>query len=39
MARKPVLGMLLGDGSGVGPEIIAKLAACDTVNRVRPIFG
>lgn len=27
MERKPVLGMLLGDGSGVGPEIIAKLAA------------
>lgn len=29
MERKPVLGILLGDGAGVGPEIIAKL----TVNR------
>lgn len=25
MARKPVLGILLGDGAGVGPEIMAKL--------------
>ena len=25
MARKPVIGILLGDGAGVGPEIIAKL--------------
>lgn len=29
MERKPVLGILLGDGAGVGPEIVAKL----TVNR------
>ena len=27
MDRKPVLGILLGDGGGVGPEIIAKLMA------------
>ena len=27
MTNKPVLGILLGDGGGVGPEIIAKLAA------------
>lgn len=27
MSYKPVLGILLGDGGGVGPEIIAKLAA------------
>jgi len=25
MARKPILGILLGDGAGVGPEIMAKL--------------
>lgn len=27
MSYKPVLGMLLGDAAGVGPEIIAKLGA------------
>lgn len=27
MNRKPVLGILLGDAAGVGPEIIAKVAA------------
>ena len=27
MNTKPILGMLLGDGAGVGAEIIAKLAA------------
>lgn len=27
MKQKPILGMLLGDAAGVGPEIIAKLAA------------
>ena len=27
MEQKPILGMLLGDAAGVGPEIIAKLAA------------
>lgn len=27
MSRKPVLGILLGDAAGVGPEMIAKLAA------------
>lgn len=27
MNQKPILGMLLGDAAGVGPEIIAKLAA------------
>ncbi len=26
MNDKPVLGLLTGDGAGVGPEIIAKLA-------------
>ncbi len=25
MARKPILGILLGDGAGVGPDIMAKL--------------
>ncbi|HBO36557.1 MAG TPA: 4-hydroxythreonine-4-phosphate dehydrogenase, partial [Sphaerochaeta sp.] len=24
--NKPILGILIGDGAGVGPEIIAKLA-------------
>ena len=27
MDKKPVLGILLGDSAGVGPEIVAKLAA------------
>ncbi|MEA4859853.1 D-threonate 4-phosphate dehydrogenase [bioreactor metagenome] len=26
MNKKPVLGIMLGDGAGVGPEIVAKLA-------------
>lgn len=29
MKKKPVLGILLGDGSGVGSEIVAKLAVAD----------
>lgn len=29
MNKKPVLGILLGDGAGVGPEIVAKLAVAD----------
>lgn len=29
MNKKPIIGLLLGDASGVGPEIIAKLAAKD----------
>ena len=29
MNEKPVLGILLGDGAGVGPEIVAKLAVSD----------
>ncbi len=27
MDKKPILGILLGDGAGVGPEIVAKCAA------------
>ena len=27
MANKPIIGIVLGDAAGVGPEIIAKLAA------------
>lgn len=27
--KKPIIGLILGDSSGVGPEIIAKLAAKD----------
>jgi len=29
MSTKPILGVMIGDGAGVGPEIIAKLAARD----------
>ena len=29
MSTKPVLGIMIGDGAGVGPEIIAKLAQRD----------
>ncbi len=29
MSNKPIIGLILGDASGVGPEIIAKLAARD----------
>ena len=25
--KKPVLGILMGDSAGVGPELVAKLAA------------
>lgn len=29
MATKPVIGVLLGDAAGVGPELVAKCAAAD----------
>ena len=29
MAEKPVIGVLLGDAAGVGPELVAKCAAAD----------
>lgn len=29
MSNKPIIGLILGDAAGVGPEIIAKLAAGD----------
>ena len=39
MSKKPILGIILGDGAGVGPEIIAKLAAQDFfTNYCRPII-
>ena len=39
MERKPVLGILLGDGSGVGPEIISKLAVNGFFDAYcRPVF-
>ncbi len=39
MTRKPVIGILLGDGSGVGPEIIAKLSASRFFDDyARPVF-
>ena len=34
MTRKPVLGIMLGDPAGVGPEIIAKLIVNDFLNEV-----
>ena len=39
MERKPILGILLGDGAGVGPEIIAKLAAANFFEEYcHPVF-
>ena len=39
MSRKPILGILLGDASGVGPEITAKLAASHFLEEYcRPIL-
>jgi len=39
MSNKPVIGLLLGDGAGVGPEIIAKLAASNFYTEFcRPII-
>lgn len=39
MERKPILGILLGDGAGVGPEIIAKLAVANFFEEYcHPIF-
>ncbi len=34
MTKKPVLGIMLGDPSGVGPEIIAKLIVNNFLNEV-----
>jgi 4-hydroxythreonine-4-phosphate dehydrogenase len=35
---KPVLGLLLGDAAGIGPEIVAKLCTKDTLFRTcRPV--
>lgn len=37
--QKPVLGILLGDASGVGPELIAKTAASGFLNeQCRPVI-
>lgn len=37
--RKPVLGILMGDSAGVGPELVAKLAAGDFYSSCcRPII-
>ncbi len=39
MSRKPVLGILLGDAAGVGPEMIARLAANGFLNQhCRPLI-
>lgn len=32
MSNKPIIGLILGDAAGVGPEIIAKLAASNFYN-------
>ncbi len=38
MKKKPIIGMILGDAAGVGPEIIAKLATRDFFSEYcRPI--
>lgn len=37
--KKPVLGVLLGDATGIGPELVAKLAAADFYSAYcRPII-
>ena len=37
--QKPVLGILLGDATGIGPELVAKLAASDFyADYCRPII-
>lgn len=37
--KKPVLGILMGDSTGVGPEIVTKLAAADFYKEIcRPVF-
>lgn len=39
MNTKPILGMLLGDAAGVGPEVIAKLAGEDFFDQYcRPVI-
>lgn len=39
MAKKPVIGMLLGDAAGVGPELVARLAAAKYFDKLcRPVL-
>ena len=39
MSNKPVLGILLGDAAGVGPEIVAKVAAANFFDEYcRPVI-
>ena len=39
MFQKPIVGILLGDSAGVGPEIVAKLAANGFLSQVcRPVI-
>jgi 4-hydroxy-L-threonine phosphate dehydrogenase PdxA len=36
---KPVIGILLGDGAGIGPEIVAKLFSTDDLSiYCRPVI-
>ena len=35
--KKPVIGLMLGDMTGIGPEICAKLLAAGTANDVARI--
>ena len=37
--KKPVLGILMGDSAGVGPELVAKLAASNYyADHCRPVI-
>ena len=39
MAEKPIIGILLGDAAGIGPELVAKLAASGFLgDRCRPLI-
>ena len=39
MATKPIIGVLLGDAAGVGPELVAKCAAANFYNEYcRPVI-
>ncbi len=39
MAEKPIIGVLLGDAAGIGPELVAKLAASGFLDsQCRPVI-
>ncbi len=38
MSKKPIIGITLGDPSGIGGEITAKLLSCEDVyDKCRPV--